>query len=249
MKRRWTDKEVELLKEMAHKGYQDKEIAEKLSRTKKSISSKRYKENIEQHKFNENIFNNWSKKNSWLLGLITADGTFNRNNVTLYNTDKEMLKEFKKILGTQNKISEHITNRLGNKKVWRTGVSSENFIKDLKALNAHGDKDQRNPFPLVPDIYKWSFIKGLFDGDGNIYKGIISIAGRMPMIKFVYYWICQQIDKKPNKIYQSSNSDKTYYFQISPGDAIEVVDYIRLNAEGTYNSKKIKEVLDYYENP
>jgi len=232
---------------MASKGYMDKEIAEELNRTANSVSSKRYKEGIEQIKLNENIFDEWTNRNVWLIGFITADGSFNKgNNITIYNSEKQLVKEFKDIFQSQNEITESKSERLGNKQIWRTAISSNKIANFMKSINAYGNKNKRNPFPLIPDKYKWSFIKGLFDGDGNIYKGTFSIAGRETLIKYVYYWICQQIEKFPNKVYQSNASNKTYYFQIAPGDAIEVCELMQKNTLGTINSKKFIKLKNYY---
>ena len=232
---------------MAAEGYMDKEIARELNRSIASIRSKRYKDNIKLIKFNEDLFEKLDNKNSWLLGLITADGTFKGNNVTLYNSEKGLLQEFKAIFETDNKINNHVADRFGDKKVWRLGVSGEKVIDDLKSLNAYGNKNKRNPFPIIPDQYKWAFIKGLFDGDGNFYKGSFSIAGREELIKFVYYWMCHQIKKQPNKIYTHSTNKITKYFQFSPKDADKIFELIEQNSQGTYNSEKYMKWKRYYD--
>lgn len=249
MYRRWSAEEVKTVKEMSQKGYTDIEIAKKLNRTKKSVSAKRYKTGIEQRKLNENLFDNWTYQNSWLIGLITADGSFDkRGDIILYNTNKNLLKEFKKIMETRNKINtSQKGDRYGSKKVWRLAVNSDKLIKFFKSINGYGIKQQRNPFPLIPDKYKWSFIKGLFDGDGNFYKGTMSIAGRKQLIKVVYYWICRQINKFPNKIYQSTISDKTYYFQLHKSDTVKVAAQIEENTNKTFNSEKYLKLIDFYE--
>lgn len=197
----------------------------------------------------KDVFKEMNNKKAWALGLLTADGSFNKARpyeFTIYSTDYSMLKYFRKVFGTKKKIYDHKTERLGDKKVGRLILSSPEIIKDLKRLNAHGTKEERNPFPLVPDKYKWSFVKGLYDGDGNFYKGSISIAGKKKLIKYVYYWICQRINKYPNKIYQSSSSDKTYYFQISKTDAEKVLKLMDKNTGGTYNSPKYKKWKEYH---
>jgi len=245
----WSDEEIKKLKEMSQNGYKDKEIATALNKSEDAVSSKRYRENIEQVKLNENLFNEWTEQNTWLLGLLTADGSFgkNRNSIVLYNTNKNLLKQFKNIIQTKNEINEHINkSRLGNKKVWRLRVENYKIASFLKSINGFGDKDHRNPFSNIPDKYKWSFVKGLYDGDGNFYKGSLSIAGREGLIKEVYYWICKQIDKNPNKIYQSTITNKTYYFQISHKDTEKVVDLIEKNTRGTYKSCKYNDMYQYF---
>ena len=116
MKEKWSPKEVEKLKILADDKNYDKEIAQELDRTIHSVRNKRYRLGIELNKLNENIFDKWSNKNSWALGLITADGSFNKSRpkeVTIYNSEKEMIEFYRDIFGSEKKIYEHKT-----KKVW-----------------------------------------------------------------------------------------------------------------------------------
>ena len=249
-RKKWAKHEFDILKRMASNGYRDKQIADKLGRSCNAIRSQRYKRGIELIKLNRKLYKTWTNKNVWALGLLTADGSFNkktkRNSFGVYNTDLNLVKEFKNIFGTKNKITEVKSDRLGEKKVWRIFMSSKYLINFFKKINAYGKKDVRNPLDSIPDEFKWAFIKGLFDGDGNIYNGTFSIAGREELIKHVYFWICSQINKKPNKIYTSTNSNKTKYFQIAPSDSINVLKLISKHTKGTYNSGKFKKWRNYF---
>jgi len=238
---KWTKEEENILREMSQKCKTDKEIANQLGRTESSINNKRYELNIYKKRLNENVFEKWDDPQAWALGLLTADGSFNKarpNEFVLYNTDYELLKAYRNVFNANKDIYNHKTNRIGNKTGYRLSLSNPKIMERLKALNAVGIKGVRNPFPLVPDNYKWSFIKGVFDGDGNFYKGTVSIAGRKEFIKYIYYWICQEIDKQPNKIYQSHSSKKTYSFQISKNDSIKVFKKIDNATKETFDSDK-----------
>lgn len=193
---------------------------------------------------NENLFDEWSIENSWLLGLLTADGSVGGpskpNLIQLYNTERGLLEEFKRMSGVSRKIYERqgLKGQLGKKIVYHLAVSSVGIVKRMKELNAWGDKDTRNPFFNVPDQYKWSFVKGLFDGDGNCYKGHFSIAGRKELTTDVYHWICEQLEKEPNKLYQATASKRTIYFQLGRKDAGRVLEFMETKSPGTYNSVK-----------
>lgn len=193
---------------------------------------------------NIKVFDEWTRRNCWALGLLTADGTFGKkarpNQFNIYSTEISMLEAVKKVFESDKRIyiNQGVKGRLGKKPVGQLAMSNPTIAKFLKSINAWGDKDERNPFPNVPDQFKWSFIKGLFDGDGNCYKGHFSIAGRLHLIEEVYNWICNQIEKTPNKIYTTTSSSRTVYFQLSKGDAEKVLRKIEQHSPDTYNSEK-----------
>ena len=237
---------------MAANGLFDEEMAEELGRSKGSIQGKRYNEGIKLFLIDEDVFGDWTYKNSWVLGFMTADGSYSESKpkeFVVYNTDLELIKNFRDVFKTRKKIYD-IKNetRIGNKPVYRLQIWNEKIINFLKSINACGNKDERNPFPIIPDQYKWSFIKGLFDGDGNIYKGTFSIAGRKELIKFVYYWMCHQINKFPNKIYTHSATDITKYFQFCPSDSNKIFELIEENSNETYDSQKYLRWKKFYDN-
>lgn len=201
---------------------------------------------------NHNLFKELDYKSSWLLGLLTADGSFggktHPNLFQIYSTEKGLIDEFQSMTGTLRKITERqgLKGQLGKKIVYQLQANSVTVIERMKELNAWGDKDTRNPFANIPDQYKWSFIKGLFDGDGNCYKGHFSIAGRKQLTTEVYHWICKQLEKEPNKLYQSTASKKTIYFQMGKKDAGKVLIFMEEHAKGTYNSEKYNKLKNLH---
>lgn len=209
--------------------------------------------NSRKYTVNDNAFDQWSIETAWLVGLLTADGSVGQRqkprNIVIYSTDREMLDEAQEIFGSNRPytLQPKGNGHLGKKDVYQLVVSSVRLTEQLKLINCYGPKDMRNPFKIVPDKYKWSFIKGLFDGDGNFYKGTFSIAGREKLIKEVYEWICNEINREPNKLYKSTGTDKTVYFQFSKSDSHLIYHQIAHNAEETYDSEKFLKWAGYYE--
>jgi len=197
-------------------------------------------------KINHDTFDFWTRNNAWVLGLLTADGSIGGKarpqEFKLYSTDLELLEAVKSVFQSEKKIyvNQGVKGRLGKKPVGSLFISSNKMMNFFREINAVGNKDIRNPFPFIPDEYKWSFIKGLFDGDGNGYKGHFAIAGRELLIEQVYHWICRQIGKKPNKLYKSTSTNKTVYFQMGKADSAIVLAFIEKEAAGTYSSEKYK---------
>jgi hypothetical protein len=201
---------------------------------------------------NHFTFENWSEQNAWALGLLTSDGSYGTNTrpqeFKLYSTDLDTLENFKKVFGSDKDIfvSKTAKGRIGKKPVGAIILSSPIIISFLKEINAHGPKNTRNPFSSVPDEYKWAYVKGLYDGDGNIYKGRLSIAGQQQHVTEVYHWLCGQMSKKPNKVYQSSNTEKTFYFQFGAVDTVFIYYKIKRFAENTYDSSKFLKWKSFY---
>lgn len=174
------------------------------------------------------LFDELNKDNIWLLGLLTADGSFGGKSkplvIQLYNTNKGLIIKFKELSNCSKEPYERVglKGQLGRKVVYHLSISSLQIINRLKELNAFGNKDQRNPFNNIPEHLKWPFIRGLFDGDGNTYfdrrqkRFNFNIAGRRHLIQDVYEWICKDLEIRQNKLYKCSGTDKTVYFTISP---------------------------------
>ena len=201
---------------------------------------------------NHNLYDTWTIHNAWVLGLLTSDGSFGKiarpQEFKLYSTDFELLNAFRSVLDTEKKItvSTHTTGRMGKKPVGYMILSSPQIINFLKSINGHGEKDLRNPFNFIPEEYRWAFIKGLFDGDGCVYKSQFIIAGRINLITEIYAWLCQKIEKKPNKLYKSTGTDKTVFFQMGKADSQKVMLEIQENASGTYDSAKFLKLCESF---
>lgn len=199
----------------------------------------------------EDTYKDWTYENTWALGLLTADGSFpgksRPHEWVLYNTDIEMLEIYKDIFKSNKKIQltgkDQNPARMGIKPVGRLALSNPKICNFLKSINLYGNKDLRNPFSNIPEDYKFSFIKGYFDGDGNLYRNSLSIAGRKLLIEDIYFWICDKMKRHPNKIYSCAKTDKTFYFSLSKGDTIKLRDLIERNTAFTYNSQKYKKLL------
>lgn len=201
-------------------------------------------------RLNHDTFDHWTEKNAWALGLITADGSLGGKarpqEFKLYGTDMELLEAVKEVFQSDKAVfvNQNIKGRIGKKPVGSLFLSSPKMMAFFRSINAVGDKDARNPFSFVPDQYKWAFIKGLFDGDGNGYKGQFSIAGRKNIIHEIYQWICQQIGKSPNKIHNCTSTNRTFYFQMGRTDSKKIFELIERWANGTYNSEKYRKLAE-----
>lgn len=130
--------------------------------------------------FNTDYLND-SDKLYYILGYIASDGTIdrpprNRVRLCLHKKDKHILDEMKKyIFKNYNDIKLYETKG----KYLSLHISDKNFVEKCVALGMTPCKTKvmKLNFDIIPEEYRWSFVRGYFDGDGsatiiqNSYKG------------------------------------------------------------------------------
>jgi len=122
---------------------------------------------------NENFFKKWSSEMAYILGFFVADGSLTINPrgakyLDLCITDKNLLATIRKTWGSNHKISERNKGKKC-KMVYRLQVGSKEMFSDLLNLGIKTNKTGHEILPSIPRIYFNDFIRGYFDGDGNVY--------------------------------------------------------------------------------
>ncbi|MFA6515407.1 MAG: LAGLIDADG family homing endonuclease [Candidatus Paceibacterota bacterium] len=125
-------------------------------------------------KINQNFFKIWNHEMSYTIGFMFADGGISINSrggcyFALYSNDEDLLKKIKYKMGSDHKISQRSA-RSGN--VFRFQVGSKEMVGDLKKLGFYENKIKRMRIPEIPNNFIPDFIRGFFDGDGNVWMGI-----------------------------------------------------------------------------
>lgn len=114
---------------------------------------------------------------AYILGFFAADGymTLNKRGAHFWNIqiiDRELLEAIKKAIGAEHKISERIGE--GNEKIlYRLQIGSKEMFQDLQNLGFTQGKTYSMVVPNVPAKYFRDFVRGYFDGDGNVWSGRI----------------------------------------------------------------------------
>lgn len=124
-------------------------------------------------KINPNFFKVWSHGMSYTIGFMFADGGISINSrggcyFALYSNDEDLLKKIKNKMGSDHKISKRSV-RSGN--VFRFQIGSKEMVNDLKELGFYENKIKRMRIPEIPNNFISDFIRGFFDGDGNVWVG------------------------------------------------------------------------------
>ena len=122
---------------------------------------------------NEDFFKKWSSDMAYVLGFFIADGSIIINSrgaryIDLCITDKDLLLRIREVLGSNHKISE-IDKGKNCKMIYRLQIGSKEMFDDLLNLGLKTNKTGHEILPNVPKALFKDFIRGYFDGDGNVY--------------------------------------------------------------------------------
>ncbi len=186
MRKRKCTMSIPAIIESFNNGMSSNEIALQANVTTRYINSVLQKNNVERqthsswlrkYTVNEDYFKTWSASMAYVLGFFAADGCLPQDlqMVSFSQKDPKILEDIRNELQSTHPI----------KKNPRTGVhllniSSKIMKEDL--IHLHGmvpKKSTTLEFPYVPKEYLSHFVRGYFDGDGNIYArdNIVSFVG------------------------------------------------------------------------
>ena len=129
-------------------------------------------------KVNKDFFKKWTREMAYVLGFFAADGymTLNKRGAHFWNiqiNDKKLLEEIKKYIKSEHKISVRIKIRKEEKTSYRLQIGSKEMYNDLYNLGMRQNKTKSLAVPKVPNKYFNHFVRGYFDGDGNVWVGYV----------------------------------------------------------------------------
>ncbi|MDD5318652.1 MAG: LAGLIDADG family homing endonuclease [Candidatus Pacebacteria bacterium] len=133
-------------------------------------------------KIDKSFFKTWTSDMAYILGFMFADGNIIRNKrgahfFAIYTSDKNLLVKMRKCMGSNHKISE----RPGIIRVgYSIQIGSKEMFEDLGRLGLTPNKSKRMKLPFIPDEYAGHFIRGYFDGDGNVWTGLFNKKRKNP---------------------------------------------------------------------
>lgn len=114
---------------------------------------------------------------AYVLGFFAADGYITMNHRgggfwCIEIKDKLHLQKIRKFIHSDHKIS--IRKRKGGKYTnYRLQIGSIEMCNDLENLGYFKKKTNNLSLPKVPNQYFSDFVRGYFDGDGNVWSGLI----------------------------------------------------------------------------
>lgn len=113
---------------------------------------------------------------SYILGFFAADGyiTVNKRGGQFWCIDikdKYLLEEIKRKIKSNHRIS--VRKRSNGHITYRLQIGSVKMCDDLRKLGFDERKAKRLKMPKIPDYLLNHFVRGYFDGDGNVWSGKI----------------------------------------------------------------------------
>ncbi|MDO8594595.1 MAG: LAGLIDADG family homing endonuclease [bacterium] len=123
---------------------------------------------------------------AYVVGFFAADGyiTVTKRGGQFWSiqiTDKELLYSIKRVIGSEHTIGERIGNE-NEKTLYRLQVGSNEMCADLRRLGFFEQKTKSMSVPNVPREYFSDFTRGYFDGDGNVWAGLLHKDRKTPTI-------------------------------------------------------------------
>lgn len=106
----------------------------------------------------------WSHEMAYFLGYFAADGNISscgNKSISFESKDYSLLTNIKTLLDIGPDIKKYSTTYL-----YRVGSSQ--LYDRLVECGMSENKSLTLQYPIIPDEYIWSFIRGVFDGDGWI---------------------------------------------------------------------------------
>ncbi len=128
-------------------------------------------------KVNKDFFKKWCPEMAYVLGFFAADGyiTLNKRGANFWCiqiTDQQLLESIREVVGSEHAIS--IRERSGNANtIYRLQIGSIEMCDDLRRLGMKERKTKSMAIPNVPKKYFSHFVRGYFDGDGNVWVGYV----------------------------------------------------------------------------
>lgn len=114
---------------------------------------------------------------AYVLGFFCADGSMDLTKRGTYYfsiqiCDQVLLESIRDVLESNHAISIR-PGRGPERDKYRLQIGSKEMCSDLMNLGIQTQKTQNLTLPKVPEKYLGSFVRGYFDGDGNVWTGTI----------------------------------------------------------------------------
>lgn len=126
--------------------------------------------------YNKTFFNKWSRDMAYTLGFLFADGNLVKTKrdtyfTVFYTADYALIFSMREKIGSNHKIS--LRKGKGGS-VYRLQIGSKEIFNGLCKLGLTPNKSHRMNMPRIPKRFVGDFVRGYFDGDGNVWSGLLN---------------------------------------------------------------------------
>jgi len=211
---------------------------------------------------NENFFKKWSPKMAYVLGFFTADGNMIKNKrgahfIEFQISDKTLLEKIRKALNSNHKITARKRNDK-QKNSYRLQIGNKTIFNDLLKLGLTPNKSKTINMPHVPKKYLSHFVRGYFDGDGNVtiseykradrknqnYTTILSgfTSGSKKLLESIYATLKKFAHTSGGTLYYH----KGYRLYFSVKDSLALYNYLYKNLNNNLYLQRKKKIFEKY---
>ncbi len=112
---------------------------------------------------------------AYILGFFAADGNLSLNKrggcyISFDSKDRQIILDVRNAIGSRNKISKRF-NKTTRHIFFRLQIGSKDIFHIFQEIGFSTRKTKHLPFPNIPRKMLPHFVRGYFDGDGNIWQG------------------------------------------------------------------------------
>lgn len=113
---------------------------------------------------------------AYVLGFFFADGSHDINPrgseyFSFQIADKKLLYQIRTCLQSNHKVAVRLPRKPFESTQYRLQIGSKSMCEDLRSHGVHVQKANTMEFPMIPQIFFPHFVRGYFDGDGNVWSG------------------------------------------------------------------------------
>lgn len=207
------------------------------------------RESQDRYFIDYNFFETWSNNSAYVFGVVASDGhlfyengTMNKNALQfeMANYDRDILDKIKHVMKYEGPV-------LATKR--RTVKLQINNKKIIKDLIQKGIPEINKTFNLeypseLPREYDRHFIRGLFDGDGSVYKHGAAPRFQLLGTKRLLEEVLKRlpIDNNKYSIYDRSKSGSNVHaLQIGGKNAFNIFNWL-YEEDGIFLDRKYKKL-------
>lgn len=218
------------------------------------ITSKKYT----HHHVNELYFDKIdSHEKAYFLGLIAADGCIYKGDsdnsyvfqINLSQKDRDILFEMQKAFDTDYPVIDFVD--AANKYLTKLKISNTKFCKNLMKHGIRPHKTESYDFPeFISEEFINSYLRGFFDGDGNIYinkkrgpgRARFSIIGNLNFLLGLQRYLTEKFDIASG-IYKCAASTKVKNLEVCAGKALHTLYHFMYDGASLFYKRK-KDIFD-----
>ena len=197
---------------------------------------------------------------AYVLGFFMADGSLDVNPrgsqyFNFHIRDKKLLESIREVMNSEHKIA---TRKVvgGNSVQYRLQIGSKEMCDDLRSLGVQEQKAHNMKIPSMPRVYFSDFVRGYFDGDGNIWMGKVhKDRGKATNTLMTTFTSCSgEFLKDLKKLLNLEGlsggslffSRKAYRLQYSVMDSIMLYRILYTRCHSTLYLKRKKKIFEEY---